>query len=124
VWLQSCVAANLPDLDAGLAAQMAPHLLQQTAEAARARADEADLQRIMRMGLGPLDTGDDEALWVCASVVSVSRTGPTRQHLLWCINIALRPLWCSHQLRQQSAVMLAVVMMMMMMVVSRVHRQH
>ena len=76
--LQSCVAANFPDLDAGLAAQMAPHLLQQTAEAARARADEADLQRIMRMGLGPLDTGDDEALWVCASLASISCTGPAR----------------------------------------------
>lgn len=43
---------------------MAPHLLQQNVEAARARADEADLQRIMRAGLGPLDTGDEEALWV------------------------------------------------------------
>lgn len=49
---------------AGLAAQMAPHLLQQNVEAARARADEADLQRIMRAGLGPMDSGDEEALWV------------------------------------------------------------
>lgn len=49
---------------AGLAARMAPHVLQQNMEAARAAADEADLERIMRSGLGPLDTGDDEALWV------------------------------------------------------------
>jgi hypothetical protein len=43
---------------------MAPHMLQRNAEAARVAADEADLERIMRSGLGPLDTGDEEALWV------------------------------------------------------------
>lgn len=44
-------------------------MLQQNMEAARARADEADLQRIMRAGLGPMDTGDDDALWVSGLVV-------------------------------------------------------
>lgn len=41
-------------------------MLQRNVEAARAAADEADLERIMRAGLGPMDTGDDEALWVRA----------------------------------------------------------
>ena len=36
----------------------------QHGEASRLRADEADLERIMQSGLGPLDTGDEEALWV------------------------------------------------------------
>ena len=92
--LHLCVAANLPDLDAGLAAQMAPHLLQQTAEAARARADEADLQRIMRMGLGPLDTGDDEALWVCAPAMLSRAQGQLQEACSDALNSLLGAMVC------------------------------
>jgi len=63
-WLSIADRVALGVALAGLAARMAPHVLQQNMEAARAAADEADLERIMRWGLGPMDTGDDEALWV------------------------------------------------------------
>lgn len=108
---------------AGLAAQMAPHLLQQTAEAARARADEADLQRIMRMGLGPLDTGDDEALWVCACVrlqCLLRAQGRPREACPNASSTLLRRLWCIHQIRQQP-VSGSPLIMGMMMTYSKVH---
>ena len=70
---------------AGLGARAFPLLVQQALESSRIRAEEADIERIVGRGLGPMDAGDEDtevcllsrllAGWgvPCASVPS---TGP------------------------------------------------
>lgn len=48
---------------AGLAAKLAPYALQRQIEEVRLAEDEADLDKIQKSGLGPMDIGDNESLW-------------------------------------------------------------
>jgi len=58
---------------AGLAAKLAPYVMQRRLDEARMAADEADLDKLHKAGLGPLDVGDEESLW----------TGSNREWRRW-----------------------------------------
>jgi len=50
----------LVTMGAGLGAQLAPHLFRQAHETEHQRAHDADMESIMRSGLGPFNPGDRE----------------------------------------------------------------
>lgn len=56
---------------------MAPYALQRRLEEARLAADEADLEKLHGAGLGPLDVGDEENLWVHLAPPPLSASVPT-----------------------------------------------